>query len=195
MVDTALRPLPTARRPFSALVISPDEHRRAEYSAVVDRAGARHVFAAGSGSEARTGAQLDTSNDVCLLDGSITDTPVLPLVRQLHGHGWRRVVLVTARDDSTGVRAAMHTGIRGYVVISLAAQAETSSNAVLAQLTEREIEVLQAVSEGMSNKAIGAYLGLSALTVKSHMARIARKLGTGDRAALVAIALRAGLID
>jgi len=41
---------------------------------------------------------------------------------------------------------------------------------------------------------IGDELGLSALTVKSHLARISRKLGTGDRAELVAIALRAGLL-
>ena len=37
-------------------------------------------------------------------------------------------------------------------------------------------------------------MGLSSLTVKSHMARIARKLGSGDRAQLVAIAMRAALI-
>ncbi len=60
--------------------------------------------------------------------------------------------------------------------------------------TAREVEVLQAVSEGLSNKQIGERLGLSSLTVKSHMARIARKLGSGDRAQLVAIAMRAALI-
>jgi len=37
-------------------------------------------------------------------------------------------------------------------------------------------------------------LGLSALTVKSHLARIARKLGTGDRAHLVALAMRTEII-
>ena len=43
-------------------------------------------------------------------------------------------------------------------------------------------------------KEIGDLLGLSALTVKSHLARIARKLGTGDRAEMVALAMRAGVI-
>jgi DNA-binding CsgD family transcriptional regulator len=37
-------------------------------------------------------------------------------------------------------------------------------------------------------------LSLSALTVKNHLARIGRKLGTGDRAQLVALAYRAGII-
>ncbi|NLF04986.1 MAG: response regulator transcription factor [Actinomycetales bacterium] len=61
-------------------------------------------------------------------------------------------------------------------------------------LTARELSVLALVAEGQSNRAIGETLELSALTVKSHLARIARKLGTGDRAALVAVALRRGLI-
>lgn len=50
------------------------------------------------------------------------------------------------------------------------------------ELSGREVEVLRLVAEGQSNKAIGVSMGLSALTVKSHLARIARKLGTGDRA-------------
>ena len=40
--------------------------------------------------------------------------------------------------------------------------------------TMREVEVLQLVADGQSNKQIGDVLGLSALTVKSHLARIAR---------------------
>ena len=59
-------------------------------------------------------------------------------------------------------------------------------------LSAREIQVLQLVADGKSNKDIGDELGLSALTVKSHLARIARKLGTGDRAEMVATALRSG---
>jgi DNA-binding NarL/FixJ family response regulator len=51
------------------------------------------------------------------------------------------------------------------------------------------------VAAGRSNRDIGAELNLSALTVKSHLARIARKLGTGDRAEMVAVALRAGVIS
>jgi DNA-binding NarL/FixJ family response regulator len=47
----------------------------------------------------------------------------------------------------------------------------------------------------MSNKDVGERLGLSALTVKSHLARIARKLGTGDRAEMVVVSMRAGLVD
>ncbi len=54
--------------------------------------------------------------------------------------------------------------------------------------------MLQLVGDGRSNKEIGEVLGLSALTVKSHLARIARKLGTGDRAEMVVVAMRAGVV-
>ena len=64
----------------------------------------------------------------------------------------------------------------------------------VSELSGREIEVLRLVSDGQSNKQIGEQLGLSALTVKSHLARIARKLGTGDRAEMVAMAMRGGVI-
>ena len=61
-------------------------------------------------------------------------------------------------------------------------------------LSEREIEVIRLVADGRSNRWIGQQLGVSMLTVKSHLARISRKFGTGDRAHIVAKAMRAGTI-
>ena len=63
-----------------------------------------------------------------------------------------------------------------------------------AQLSDREVQVLQLVADGQSNKEVGNALGLSALTVKSHLARISRKLLTGDRAEMVAMAMRQGRV-
>ena len=62
------------------------------------------------------------------------------------------------------------------------------------ELSTREVEVLQAVADGNTNNEIGQLLGLSGLTVKSHLARIGRKLGSGDRAEMVALVMRAGLV-
>jgi len=61
-------------------------------------------------------------------------------------------------------------------------------------LSAREVEVLQLVAAGYSNAEVGHQLGLSASTIKAHLARIARKLGTGDRAHLVALAMRTEII-
>lgn len=61
-------------------------------------------------------------------------------------------------------------------------------------LSAREAEVLQLVADGLSNVEIGGQVGLSALTVKSHLVRIGARLGTGNRTHMVALALRRGTI-
>jgi len=62
-------------------------------------------------------------------------------------------------------------------------------------LTPREQEVLGLMAEGLSAPAIGQQLYLATATVKSHQARIYEKLGVSDRAAAVAAAMRAGLLE
>jgi DNA-binding NarL/FixJ family response regulator len=61
-------------------------------------------------------------------------------------------------------------------------------------LTPREIDVLELVAEGLSNKAIAARLGISDQTVKFHVAAIAGKLGAANRTDAVRRAVRQGLI-
>ena len=62
------------------------------------------------------------------------------------------------------------------------------------ELSHREVEVLRFAAEGMGNAEIGHALGLSALTVKSHLARMTHRLRARDRAHLVLLVLRAGAI-
>ena len=61
-------------------------------------------------------------------------------------------------------------------------------------LTEREIEVLGLLAEGLSNKGIATRLGISDQTVKFHVASISGKLGTHTRTETVRRAVRRGLI-
>jgi DNA-binding NarL/FixJ family response regulator len=61
-------------------------------------------------------------------------------------------------------------------------------------LTEREIEVLQAVAAGMRNKEIAFRLGVSEATVNSHTKHIMEKLNVTDRTHAVTTALRRGII-
>jgi len=61
-------------------------------------------------------------------------------------------------------------------------------------LTAREIEVLELLAEGLSNKAIAARLGISDQTVKFHVASITGKLGVANRTEAVRRALRRGLL-
>jgi DNA-binding NarL/FixJ family response regulator len=64
----------------------------------------------------------------------------------------------------------------------------------LAELTERERDILLLVARGLSNQEIAGRLVISPLTAKSHVRNILRKLDCHDRAGLVALAYEAGLI-
>jgi DNA-binding NarL/FixJ family response regulator len=198
--------------------------------------GVRDVVEASNMAEART--RMATPRDIAVVDVHLPDGPGLALLAEMRTAGWNSAVAISTADDTNAVRAALASGVRGYVVTGarqlpqarpgfgglghsglggalpphlrdrrLAAGGPAGTAAVLAQgampntmnagcreLSAREIEVLRLVADGRSNKAIGQTMGLSALTVKSHLARIARKLGTGDRAGMVAVAMRGGII-
>lgn len=62
-------------------------------------------------------------------------------------------------------------------------------------LSDREMEILQLLAEGMSNKDIGKELWISEQTVKTHVSHIFEKMGTKDRTETVAQALRTGLVE
>jgi DNA-binding NarL/FixJ family response regulator len=184
--------------------------------------GAREVVEAATAGEARARANLSGPRELALLDLGLPDGSGLELLADLRAAGWQRLVVLSAADDPYSVRTAFVAGAQGYllktaspVVVSdgvrrvldggvyadpsvaslLAAGLRTGpAETGVSELSAREVEVLGLVADGQSNKEIGEQLGLSALTVKSHLARIARKLGTGDRAEMVALTMRAGAI-
>ena len=70
-----------------------------------------------------------------------------------------------------------------------------SRESTIRELSDREIEVLQHVADGKSNKEVAAALTISEKTVKAHLRSIFRKLEVGDRAQAVATAMRRGLVE
>ena len=71
--------------------------------------------------------------------------------------------------------------------------AETDSlGALLVPLSPREMEILQHIAQGKSNKEIAYELGISRQTVKNHMTSILRKLAVNDRTQAAIYALRRG---
>jgi len=207
---------------FSAMVV--DDHPLVRESMVnrLKTMGAREVVEAATIGEARARANVSGPRELCVLDLGLPDGSGLDLLADLRAAGWQRLVVLSAADDAYSVRAAFVAGAQGYLLKSASpvvvvdgvrrvldggVYADPSVASMLAaglrsgpvdsgvsDLSGREIEVLRLVSDGQSNKQIGSALGLSSLTVKSHLARIARKLGTGDRAEMVALSMRAGVI-
>ncbi len=199
--DAPVIPLPRSR--FEAMVVSTSPRRRNALVASLRALGARDVVEAGSAHEARARSRQDMSRDVAVIDGALTDGTALALIADLRASGWKRTVLLSPRDDAHAIRGAIASGVGSYIVVP---EEETTGAQVTAlapsrgrlgrpdDLSGREIEVLQRVADGQSNRDIGESLGLSPLTVKSHLARIARKIGTGDRAEMVAITMRTGYV-
>lgn len=66
---------------------------------------------------------------------------------------------------------------------------------LVANLTEREVEILTQVGRGLSNEEIGRALFLSPETARTYVSRLLTKLAVRDRAQLVVLAHRAGLVD
>ena len=81
------------------------------------------------------------------------------------------------------------------LIAHYAAQARppTRTPAGLAELTEREREVLALVAEGLSNAELARRLHVSLPTAKTHVSRILTKLGARDRTQLVILAYQSGL--
>lgn len=127
------------------------------------------------------------------------------------------VLMLSMHSESTWVRQAIEAGAKGYVLknaldlelgtaIRKIAAGETVFDPKVEQktalrgerssaLTQRELEVLQMIVDGKSNKEIAAVLDLSANTVAVHRANIMNTLGIHKTAELVVYAIRAGLVN
>jgi DNA-binding NarL/FixJ family response regulator len=127
------------------------------------------------------------------------------------------VLMLSMHPEETLVRQALDAGARGYVLknavdlelgaaIRRVMAGETVLDSQLSRpatlkgdrdqhLTRREMEILQMIVEGKSNKEIATVLELSANTVAVHRANIMDALGIHKTAELVVYAIRNGLVD
>jgi DNA-binding NarL/FixJ family response regulator len=105
-------------------------------------------------------------------------------------------VVKTAADTELVTAITTVAGGGRYVNASMgAALASPEPVSPIADLTEREVEVLRMIALGHSNQEIAATLYLSVRTVETHRAHILRKLGLQTRADMVRVALESGLLD
>ena len=83
--------------------------------------------------------------------------------------------------------------VEAYVVAAAPSRADDAPP--IEPFTARELEVLAALADGLSNKAIAARLGISDETVKFHLSAIFGKLGASNRTDAVRQALRRGIVE
>ena len=154
--------------------------------------------------------------DVVLMDLQLPEISGLEAIISLRReHANARVIVLTTYEGDVLARRALKAGAAGYLLKSMIRKDLVEAIRVvhagkkhipqtiaasLAEhyqdddLTAREIEVLRAVSEGVSNKIVGSRLFISEATVKAHMKSILQKLGASDRTHAVGIASARGYL-
>jgi DNA-binding NarL/FixJ family response regulator len=165
------------------------------------------VSMASSGEEALARYSVERP-DLVLLDVRMPGMGGLECARRLlHSDPTVRIVMLTAHDDPQSVATAVANGAAGYIskdasriemALAInhvgAGQRPRPGPTVEYRLSDRETQVLDGMSRGLSNGEIGRELYLSEDTIKTHARRLFRKLNAADRAQAVAVGLRAGLI-
>jgi DNA-binding NarL/FixJ family response regulator len=221
LAATARSPRPPgSSAQFSAFVAGADPGMRTAITSWLTRMGANPVHEATTINEVREHTRLSDPSHLALLDLDLHRESVLELVTDLRRLGWRRIVVLASPNDSAAVPLVFRAGAQACLLKFVPFEssefqpvpddathpdrniAMTRTRPRLTvyhndnpyRLSKREIEVLQLVAAGHSNKEIGETLNLSALTIRSHLIRTGRKLGTGNRAQMVAHAMRANTI-
>jgi DNA-binding NarL/FixJ family response regulator len=206
--------------PNKISVLLVDDHalvRRGFRRILEDEADITVVGEAGDGAEAiRLAKQLKPT--VVVMDCALPGTSGLAATRKiLETHPEQAILMLSMHSEETLVRQALEAGARGYVLknavdlelpaaIRKVASGKTVLDPQVAKrsalkgernggLTTRELEILQLIVDGKSNKEIADQLGLSVNTVAVHRANIMDALGIHKAAELVVYAIRNGLVN
>ena len=178
----------------------------------------------GEASDGETALQktLDLNPDVVLLDIRMEKTDGLQALKKIRDESPdTRVLILSTYDNPTYVARSVALGARDYLlkgctrevlinrIKDVAADRPPTEDSILHTvketmtqrkiksdfpLTNRELQVLQHIALGLSNREIGSSLGISVETVKEHVQNILRKINAVDRTQAAVWAVKRGLI-
>jgi two-component system, NarL family, response regulator len=127
-----------------------------------------------------------------------------------------RIIVLTTYDGDEDIYSGLHSGAQGYLLkdakpnelldairtvacgqqyIPPEVGAKLVQRLSNPELSERELEVLNLMAQGMSNLDIATALVIGESTVKSHVNRILSKLGASDRTQAVIVAIKRGIVN
>ena len=210
-------PIPDTLDDLRVLLIGGDPLARGGIAAVLGGEGVAVVAEVGLEDDWE-GRLEDDRPDVILLDLGLdpraalevlaeidsTPVPIVALLADSDATGEARAAGargLIARDAEPAILAtALRGAARGLVVLdpsfadSWLAATALDPESLVEPLTARELEVLQLLAQGLTNKTIAARLGISDHTAKFHVNAILGKLGAGSRTEAVVRAARLGLV-
>jgi two-component system, NarL family, response regulator len=155
--------------------------------------------------------------DVLLLDLRMPKKDGLQVINELSGRRGPkpRIIVMTTYESEEDIRRTLKAGARGFLAKGTAPQqirdavrrvaqgesllppsiaSKLAESMAHPELSERELQVLQYMASGRSNKEIGQVLYISENTVKAHVKSILAKLDAMGRTEAIAIATKRGLI-
>jgi two-component system, NarL family, nitrate/nitrite response regulator NarL len=161
--------------------------------------------------------------DLTLMDINMPVMNGIDALRQIKAYNPEaKVIMLTVSEDETNLVNAIRAGADGYLLKHLNARdflemvnsLERGEAAITRSMTmrllkhittmnveeeqtllsERELEILQMVAAGKSNRAIAEQLSISENTVKYHLKNILQKLGVSNRTEAVTLAMQKGLL-
>lgn len=155
--------------------------------------------------------------DVTLMDLRMPDMSGIEAIAAIRAEfPHARIIVLTTYAGDAQAAAALKAGAAGYLLKNMVRKelidtiravhagkrrippeiaTEIAEHVADDALTNREIQVLQRVAAGKSNKLIAVELAISEGTVKTHMKSILPKLDASDRTHAVMIALKRGILD
>lgn len=157
------------------------------------------------------------SPDVLLIDLRMPKKDGLQVITELAArHASKpRIIVMTTYESEEDIRRALKAGAKGYLVkgappqqireaVRRVAAGESLLPATIAsklaesmarpELTKRELQILEYIANGRSNKEIGQILFISEHTVKTHVKSILTKLDAIGRTEAIAVGIKRGLI-
>ena len=154
--------------------------------------------------------------DVTLMDLQLPGTNGLEAIRQIRKTDpTARIVVLTMYQGDEDIYRALEAGAATYLLkdalsdelvsvirqvhggrqpVTPEVEAQLQSRRQQPTLTPREVQVVQLISEGLRNKEIAVTLGITEQTAKVHVKNILAKLRVNDRAAVISIAARRGIV-
>ena len=175
----------------------------------------RVVAEAGSGEAAIT-AYAQHEPDVVVMDlrlPGMSGAEAAAVLRKDHPSA--RIIILTSFGQDADIQAALKAGVRAYLrkdvdrsellnairtvhaggrYLPAEIRERLAEVPPLSDLTRREVEVLERIATGMTNKQIGAALSISEDTVKLHVKNLFGKLDVTDRTQAVAVAAKRGIL-
>ena len=199
-------------------ILCVEDHRlvREGIAALIGQQPDMQVIASAATGEEAVAMFRQNLPDVTLMDLQLPKMSGLEAIRAIvHERAEARIIVLTMYHGEEDIYRALDAGATTYLLkdtladelvriirdvhlgkrpMSANVRASLAERAQHRHVTPRELQVIELVSQGMRNKEIAASLGISEGTVQVHLRNIYMKLNINDRTAVLAVAMRRGLI-